>query len=91
MAPRAARIPLRTAADCPDDVACRIWRRFAARLHQGGEPLGGRIGGAVIDIDDLIGPSAVERRGDFGDQRRDVSGFVAHGNNDRNGHFCLVR
>ena len=89
MAPRAARTPLRTAADWPDDVACRIWRRLRALLHEGCKPLGGRIRGAVIDVDDFIGPSAVERGGDFGDQRRYILGFVAHGNNDGNGHRGL--
>ena len=52
----------------------------------GREMVGGGVGRAVIDIDDLIDPSAIERRGDFRNQRRDVVGFVAHGNNDGNGH-----
>ena len=64
--------------------------QIAALLHQGREPLGGRIGRAVIDVDDFIGPAAVERGGDFRDQRRYVPGFVAHGNNDGNRHFCRV-
>ena len=61
MAPRAARTPLRTAADCPDELACRICRRLARCFHERGKPLGGRVGRAVIDIDDLVGPAAVER------------------------------
>ncbi len=64
--------------------------QIGALLHQFREPLAGRIGGAVIDIDDLVGPSAVERGGDFRDQRRHIAGLVAHGNNDGNGHFCRV-
>jgi hypothetical protein len=53
-------------------------------LHDRGNPLGGRIGRAVIDVDDFILPSTVERRGDLGDQRTDVLGFVAYGHNDGN-------
>ena len=37
-----------------------------------GEPLGGRIGRAVIDVDDLVAPAAVERGRDLGDQRRHI-------------------
>src|SRR5216684_5115975 len=53
-------------------------------LHDRGNPLGGRIGRAVIDVDDFVLPSTVERRRDFGDQRAHVFGLVAHGHNDGN-------
>jgi hypothetical protein len=59
-------------------------------LHDRGKPLGGGVGRAVIDIDDLIGPAAVERGGDLRNQRRDVVGFVAYGHNDGDGHRISV-
>ena len=65
--------------------------QIAALLHLGRKPLGGRIRRAVIDVDDFIGPSAIERGGDFGDQRADVLGLVAHGDDDGNGHRGCVR
>src|SRR3954449_12484099 len=53
-------------------------------LHDRAEPFAGRVRRTVIDVDDLIGPAAVERRADLLDQRHDVVGFVAHGNDDGN-------
>src|SRR3954451_14935057 len=53
-------------------------------LHDRREPLACRIGRAIVDVDDLIGPAAIQRSRDLGDQRRDVVGFVAHGNDDGN-------
>src|SRR6476619_4088022 len=53
-------------------------------LHDRAEPFAGRVRRAVVDVDDFIGPEAVERRADLLDQRRDVVGFVAHGNDDGN-------
>src|SRR6266702_8935913 len=52
--------------------------------HDRREPVAGRIRRAVVDIDDLVGPAAIERGGDLLDQGRDVVGFVAHGNDDGN-------
>ena len=52
--------------------------------HGGGKTLGGRVRRTVIDIDDLIGPAAVERGGDFLDQRDDIFGLVADGNDNGN-------
>ena len=63
-----------------------IW----ALRHDRSKPFGRRIRRAVIDVDDLIGPAAVERAGDFRDQRRDIVRLVAHGHNDGNGHGGLV-
>src|SRR3954462_10241570 len=53
-------------------------------LHDRAALFAGRIGRHVIDVDDLIGPAAVERRADLLDQRHNVIGFVAHGNDDGN-------
>src|SRR6478735_6716635 len=53
-------------------------------LHDRAKPFAGRVRRTVIDVDDLIGPAAVERRADLLDQRHDVVGFVAHGNDDGN-------
>ena len=41
--------------------AWRSCRRLTVLLHQRRQPLGGRIGRAVIDVDDFVGPAAVER------------------------------
>src|SRR5215208_333009 len=54
-------------------------------LHQLQQPLTGRVRRAVIDVDDLVGPAAVERAGNFLDQRRDIVGLVTHGHDDGNG------
>ena len=91
MAPRAARTPLRTAADCPPELACSDCRKLSMLLHHRREPLGGRIGRAVIDIDDFMDPAALERGDDFRDQRRDIVRFVAYRNNDGNGDRLLGR
>ena len=92
MAPRAARTPLRTAADCPDELACLSLPELTVLLHQLRQPFGGRIRRAVIDIDDFVGPAAVERADDFRNQRRDVLRFVAHRHNDGNGdRICVGR
>jgi hypothetical protein len=64
--------------------------QIAARFHDGREPVGGGIRRAVIDIDDFIGPSAVERGRDFRDQRCNIVGLVAHGNNDRDSNGLSV-
>ena len=64
--------------------------QIAALLHERREPLGGGVGRAVIDVDDLISPAAIERGRDLGNQRRDIVGLVAHGHNDGNGHRSLV-
>src|SRR3954466_12576949 len=53
-------------------------------LHDRAEPFAGRVGRTVIDVDDLTGPAAVERRADLLDQWHNVVGFVAHGNDDGN-------
>ena len=59
--------------------------------HQAAQFLLGRIARAVIDIDDLEG-AALQRRGDLGDQWRDIAGFVAHrhdhGYSARIGRHC---
>ena len=57
--------------------------QISALLHNRGKPFGGCIGRAVIDVNDFIGPSAVEGGCDFSDQRTYVFSFVAHGDNDR--------
>ena len=59
-------------------------------LYQISQPFGGRIRRAVIDIDDLVDPAAVERVNDFRNQRRDVLRFVAHRHNDGNGDSTSV-
>ena len=53
-----------------------------ARLRLG-QPAGCRIAAAVVDIYDLELAVALERGMDFGEQRQDVLGFVAHRDDDR--------
>ena len=59
-------------------------------LHQRSQPLGGRVRRAVIDVDDLVGPAAIERTDDFRNQRRNVVGLVAHRHYDGNGNRTSV-
>jgi len=40
------------------------------------------VGAAVVDIDDLVGDGG-QRGADFGNERGDVGGFVAHRDDDR--------
>src|ERR1700730_680161 len=61
--------------------------QIAPLLHHTRKALGGRIRRAIIDVDDLIGPAAVERDRDFPDQWRDVVSLVAHGDDNGNGDF----
>ncbi len=42
----------------------------------------GAVARAVIDVDDLEPPLAVERGGDLGHQGRDIAGLVAHRHHD---------
>ena len=53
---------------------------------EAGDLGGGRVGAAVVDIDDLIVERAIQRGADLGDERRDILGLVAHGNDDRKIH-----
>ena len=77
---------------CPvaGSLRCRSWRML---LHQRSQRrFCGRIRRAVINVDDLVGPPAVERADDFRNQRRDVLRFVAHRHNDGNGdRICVGR
>src|SRR6185369_10774499 len=66
---------------CMPDLA-----QISALLHDSCKPLGRRICGAVIDVDDFITLSADEGGGDLGDQRGYILGLVAHGNNNGNAH-----
>ena len=54
--------------------------------HQPHDLGGGGVGAAVIDIEDLIGAPPVEGGADLGDQRRDVLGLVAYGDDDGQVH-----
>src|SRR5262249_8709702 len=58
--------------------------QIASLLHRLRDALRGGIGRAVIDVDDLVIPAAIERGADLLDQRRDVVGLIAHGDNDGN-------
>jgi hypothetical protein len=60
--------------------------QIAALLHDRGELVGRGVGRTVIDVDDFVDPTAIKCGCDFGNQRRHVLGFVAHGHNDGNGH-----
>ena len=82
MAPRAAATPLRTAADWPQDCLWRTPAQPGMLRHQPRELGLGRVGRAVIDVDDLERPLAIERGGDFRDQRRDIAGLVADRHHD---------
>ena len=44
----------------------------------------GAVGRAVVDIDHLEAPLALERGRDLGHQRRDIAGLVAHRHHDGN-------
>ncbi len=48
------------------------------------------VGRAVIDIDDLERPLALQRGGDFGDQRRDIAGLIADRHDDGHGWIIAV-
>ena len=50
----------------------------------------GAVGRAVIDVNDLERPLAVERGGDFGDQRRDITGLVADRHDDGDGRVTAL-
>ena len=54
--------------------------------HQPHDLGGGGVGAAIIDIEDLIGAPPVEGGADLGDQRRDVLGLVAYGDDDGQVH-----
>src|ERR1700761_7309981 len=60
--------------------------QIGARFHQCRQPVAGSVRRAVIDVDDFVGPAAVERGRDFRDQGRYVLSLVAHRHNDRNGN-----
>jgi len=51
-------------------------------LHDLGQTLRRRIRGAVVHIDDFIGPTALQRGGDLSDQRPDILRFVANDDGD---------
>ena len=53
-----------------------------ALLHDGRDALGGGISRAIIDIDDFVDPTTIERRCDLLDQGRDVLRFIADGNDN---------
>ncbi|CAA2159355.1 hypothetical protein MBRA_04565 [Methylobacterium brachiatum] len=80
---RAARTPLRTAADWPPLRACRT-TRIQGRPARRRQAVRRAVGGAVIDVDQLEAEGHAGRL-DLGHQGGDVAGLVLHGHDDAEG------
>ena len=81
-APRA--MPVRSAADCPQDCACLTWRSHGCSARKRVELRFGAVGRAVVDVDHLEAATG-QRRRDLRHQRRDIAGLVPDRNDDGHG------
>ena len=87
LAPRAAKTPERTAALCPADLSWRMWRsgrrpwQFARRKLRRCRRSSRRRRPAPHS------PAASKRGVDLAEQKGEVLGFVAAGNDDRDGRL----